>query len=139
MKCSKCSTEAELKVFSSFQYYYCSRCKEEVKDSIPLEGMLDALTQLHGLNAWMPLPRKGYFPVPIPASNHVHFYYIQRDYSTSMDIMRCGCGHTISINNTPPPSTLSAPNLCYHGSFKVGYSDRLGTYKYCADCSEVLV
>lgn len=30
MICTKCKTEGELKVFNSFQYYYCKVCKEEV-------------------------------------------------------------------------------------------------------------
>lgn len=27
----KCGTDAELKVFSTFQYYYCGKCKDEVR------------------------------------------------------------------------------------------------------------
>lgn len=29
MICSKCRTDAELKIFSSFSYWYCTSCKDE--------------------------------------------------------------------------------------------------------------
>jgi len=31
MICSKCNTAGELKVFSTFSYYYCTTCKDEIK------------------------------------------------------------------------------------------------------------
>lgn len=31
MVCPKCKQDAELKVFQTFQFYYCKKCKEEVK------------------------------------------------------------------------------------------------------------
>lgn len=30
MICSKCATQGELKQFTSFSYYYCKSCKEEI-------------------------------------------------------------------------------------------------------------
>ena len=30
MVCSKCNNTGELKVFNTFQYYYCHTCKEEI-------------------------------------------------------------------------------------------------------------
>lgn len=32
MHCEKCKQKAELKVFSTFQYWYCTECKLEVKE-----------------------------------------------------------------------------------------------------------
>lgn len=34
MKC-KCGEEAELKVFNTFEYYYCKKCKKEITTEEP--------------------------------------------------------------------------------------------------------
>ena len=31
MICTKCEQEGELKVFDTFEYYYCHSCKDEIK------------------------------------------------------------------------------------------------------------
>jgi hypothetical protein len=35
MICTHCNQDAELKVFSTFQYYYCHQCKDEVRAEAP--------------------------------------------------------------------------------------------------------
>jgi hypothetical protein len=47
MVCSKCNNSGELKVFSTFQYYYCHSCKDEIglSPSSPAPASSEARTK----------------------------------------------------------------------------------------------
>lgn len=42
--CTKCNKEGELKTFSTFQYYYCNSCKDEIS----LEEVSDSNKRVKG-------------------------------------------------------------------------------------------
>lgn len=58
--CPVCYTEAELKTFNSFSYYYCPMCKEDIaalsptSEAKPLsqESQQAALNRIHKISKW---------------------------------------------------------------------------------------
>lgn len=52
MICQKCKSNGELKVFATFQYYYCNTCKDEIK----LEENTSTKTESHKNNSPKPCP-----------------------------------------------------------------------------------